>query len=100
MFGGIGCWALGVFSLFRLFLVFQTHHAAPASSSVPKTLPMTTPAIVPAGVPALLFEDATVTVAGEGGDCDVVDAGRVADGWDELVACGADVVDSVPEMLK
>lgn len=62
MFGGIDCWALGVFSLFRLFLIFQAHHAAPASRSVPKTLATTTPAIVPAGVPALVFEGATVTV--------------------------------------
>lgn len=102
IYGGIDCCAPDVMASARLF---QSHHAAPTSSSVPSTLPIATPAIAPVGKPSsllllllLLFEGATVTVAGGGGDCDV----GLVEGETELVAAAAVAadVDSALLMLK
>ncbi len=101
--GGTDCCAPDVMASARLF---QSHHAAPTSSSVPSTLPIATPALVPAGrlsslllLLLLLFGGATVTVAGEGGGCDV----GLVEGEAELVvvvAAAATDVDSGLLMLK
>ena len=91
-----------MFPLYRFFLLFQAHHAPPASRTVPTTAPITAPAMVPGGVASFcVLEGVTVTVAGDGGgDCDVVEPGEAEDRREELAAAVAEeVVDSL-EILK